>query len=102
MKKGLGSIPKGLAWINGKKKSSSQEPKKMDAPQPFEPVTRLKTSQLGLCAGWTRATFIIKQDHCQKLKALAYWDRRTVKELIDEALNSYLKNKKVKAMPEKR
>lgn len=101
MKKGLGSIPKGLAWIHSKKKGTKK--KALETAEPtFEAVTPLKTSQKGLCAGWTRATFIIKEDHCQKLKAMAYWDRRTVKELVDEALRGYLKHKKVKTIPAKR
>jgi hypothetical protein len=100
MKKGLGSIPKGLAWINSKKTPIKQSEKiKKNSIELVDPI---KTSQKGLHAGWTRATFIIKQDHCQKLKALAYWDRKTVKELIQEALHSYLKNKRVKSMPLKK
>jgi hypothetical protein len=99
MKKGLGSIPKGLAWINSKKTSKKNELKKN---HDIEPATPMKTSQKGLNVGWTRATFIIKQDQCDKLKALAYWDRRTVKEIMEEALHIYLKNKRIKAMPEKK
>jgi hypothetical protein len=29
----------------------------------------------------------------EELKALAYWERKTIKEVIDEALGSYLKGK---------
>lgn len=99
MKKGLGSIPKGLAWINSKKEPTKEIPKKNSSSARSKIV---KTSQQGLIEGWTRATFIIKQHHCEKLKALAYWDRKTVKEVIEEALHAYLKNKKVKAIPTKR
>jgi hypothetical protein len=35
----------------------------------------------------------LRKDHLAKLKALAYWDRKTIKELVDEALGSYLKGK---------
>jgi hypothetical protein len=31
---------------------------------------------------------------------LAYWERRTIKEVIDEALEGYLKRKKVKPVEE--
>lgn len=96
MKKGLGSIPKGLAWINSKKETAKESPKKEPS------ASAVKTSQQGLVEGWTRATFIIKQNHCEKLKALAYWDRKTVKEVMEEALHAYLKNKKVKAVPTKK
>jgi len=32
----------------------------------------------------------------EDLKALAYWERRTIKEVMDEALGSYLKAEKRK------
>ena len=53
----------------------------------------IKTTQQGLHDGWTRATFILKKNHLEKLKALAYWERRTIKEVVDEALGAYLKEK---------
>ncbi len=56
-------------------------------------MVSIKTTQQGLQDGWTRATFILRRHHLEKLKALAYWERRTIKEVIDEALGSYLKGK---------
>lgn len=53
----------------------------------------IKTTQQGLQDGWTRATFILRSHHLEELKALAYWERKTIKEVIDEALGSYLKGK---------
>ena len=47
-------------------------------------MTPVKTTQLGLHDGWTRATFILRKNHLEKLKELAYWERRTIKEVIDE------------------
>ena len=55
-----------------------------------------KTSQQGLKDGWTRATFILRNDYLDKLKALAYWERKKIKEVIDEALRLYLKGKKTR------
>jgi hypothetical protein len=55
-----------------------------------------KTSQEGLKDGWTRATFILRKDYLEKLKASAYWERKKIKEMIDEALRLYLKGKKTK------
>jgi len=54
----------------------------------------------GLQDGWTRATFVLKKDYLSKLKAVSYWDRKKIKEVIDEALRDYLKGKKVKPMKE--
>lgn len=56
-------------------------------------MASIKTTQQGLQDGWTRATFILRKRHLEKLKALAYWERKTIKEVIDEALDSYLKRK---------
>ncbi len=56
-----------------------------------------KTSQKGLKDGWIRATFILRKDYLEKLKALAYWERKKIKEVIDEALRLYLRRKKNKS-----
>jgi len=56
-----------------------------------------KTSQKGLKDGWIRATFILRKDHLEELKALAYWERKKIKEVIDEALRLYLRRKKTTA-----
>jgi hypothetical protein len=58
-------------------------------------ITSIKSSQRGLRRGWTRATFILREDYLEKLKALAYWERKKVKEVIGEALAGYLKGKKI-------
>jgi hypothetical protein len=54
----------------------------------------------GLQDGWTRATFVLRKDYLSKLKAVSYWDRKKIREVIDEALGAYLKGKKVKPMKE--
>ena len=65
-------------------------------------MTMVKTNSLekGLQDGWTRATFILRKDNLSKLKAVSYWDRKKIKEVIDEALGAYLSRKKVKPMKE--
>jgi hypothetical protein len=56
-----------------------------------------KTSYHGLREGWTRATFILREGHLEKIKSLAYWKRRNIKEVMDEALGKYLEGKKIKS-----
>ena len=56
-------------------------------------MVSIKTTQRGLHDGWTRATFILRKHHLEELKALAYWERKTIKEVMDEVLSSYLKGK---------
>jgi hypothetical protein len=55
-----------------------------------------KSSQEGLKDGWTRATFILRKGYLEKIKAFAYWRRKNIKEVMDEALGLYLKGKKIK------
>jgi len=59
-------------------------------------LVTIKTSQKGLKKGWTRATFILRSDYLEKIKALAYWERKKVKEVVDELLEFYLKGKRIK------
>lgn len=56
----------------------------------------------GLKDGWTRATFVLRKDYLSKLKAVSYWDRKKMKEVIDEALGGYLEGKRIKPVREKR
>ncbi len=55
-----------------------------------------KTSEKGLQDGWTRATFILRRDYLERLKASASWERKKIKEVIDEALKLYLGEKRQK------
>jgi len=50
----------------------------------------------GLQDGWTRATFVFRKDYLSKLKAVSYWDRKKIKDVIDEVLGAYLKGKRIK------
>ena len=51
-------------------------------------------SSQGLPEGWTRATFIVRQDLVHKVKRAAYWDRKQIKDIVTEALDAYLVDKK--------
>lgn len=61
---------------------------------PDASVITTSTSSKGLPKGWTRATFIVRQDLVQKVKRAAYWDRRQIKDVVTEALDAYLVDKK--------
>ena len=62
--------------------------------QPRETMASNKTAEKGLQDGWTRATFILRRDYLKRLKASAYWERKKIKEVIDEALGLYLRGKR--------
>ena len=53
-----------------------------------------KTSQLGTKKNETRATFIVDEDQLEKIKALAFWDRTSIKEILRDALEGYIDGKK--------
>jgi hypothetical protein len=70
------------------------------ANQPETDEKKKSTSTKGLEEGWTRATFIMREEYVQKLKAYAYWERKTVKDVVDSMLEQFLKGKNVKNLPE--
>ena len=37
-----------------------------------------------------RATFIIKEDNIKRLKAIAYWEKDKIKNILNEALSKYI------------
>jgi uncharacterized protein YnzC (UPF0291/DUF896 family) len=59
-------------------------------------MVSINTSQRGLHKGWTRNTFILRKEYLEEIKSLAYWERKTIKDVVDEALGFYLKGKKIK------
>jgi hypothetical protein len=61
---------------------------------------RGSTTSKGLRPGWTRATFIVKEETLQQLKAVAYWDRKELKRVVEEAFGQYLAGKEVAPIPE--
>jgi hypothetical protein len=38
----------------------------------------------------------MRKEHLEKIKAIAYWKRRNIKEVMDEALGTYLNGKRIK------
>jgi len=57
-----------------------------------------KSSQEGLREGYTRATFIVREDLLEKLKDLAYTERRSIKEVINEAIEQFIDGKEIITM----
>jgi hypothetical protein len=64
----------------------------------FKEVT--KSSQQGTKENETRATFIVNEELLDKLKAIAYWDRILVKDVLNTAIQEYVDKKKPKPRPE--
>jgi hypothetical protein len=81
-----------------------------DKPKRGRPVTSTreitKSSQEGTKENETRATFIINEELLDKLKAIAYWDRSLIKDVMNTALGEAVakyekKNGTIKPIPKK-
>lgn len=80
-----------------------------DRPKRGRPINKeiTKTSQIGTKPNETRATFLVNEELLDKVKAIAYWDRLLMKEILDIALQDIVskyekKNGEVKPIPNKR
>lgn len=51
-----------------------------------------KASEEGTKPGETRATFIVSKEILDKLKAMAYWDRMMIKDVVNNALEGAIAN----------
>ena len=51
---------------------------------------------------WVRTTVMIREINHGKIKSITYWEKKGIKEVVDEALKLYLKGKKVKPLPKKK
>ena len=81
-----------------------------EKPKRGRPVTQTKeitkSSQEGTKENETRATFIINEELLDKLKAIAYWDRVLIKDVVNTALQDVVakyekKNGDIKPIPKK-
>ncbi len=48
------------------------------------------SARAGLQPGWIRASFIVREKYLASLKKKAYWDRRAIKDILDEILEAGL------------
>jgi hypothetical protein len=94
----------GLNSLLGENNKEAQAPKVGRPKTQFKEVT--KSSQEGTKENETRATFIVNEELLDKLKALAYWDRVLIKDVINTALQDAIakhekKNGDIKPIPKK-
>jgi hypothetical protein len=54
-------------------------------------IIEVSSVQKGLKPGETRATFIVKEEALEKIKAIAYWDRQNIKDIVQMAIDAYIK-----------
>jgi len=97
MKKRLGAVPKGLEWISHEQ---DFEQEMVASQQPIDHL--IPAAKRGLQEDLIRATFILKQDYLEKIKAYAYWERLQIKDVFDDMCEQFFKDKKVRSIPERR
>jgi hypothetical protein len=49
----------------------------------------MRPTNQGLPPGYQRSTYIIKEEYVDKIKGIAYFEQRTIREVIEEALEQY-------------
>ena len=83
------------------------QPDKVKRGRPVTQTNEItKSSQEGTKENETRATFIINEELLEKLKAIAYWDRVLIKDVINTALQEIIvkyekKSGVIKPIPKK-
>ena len=73
------SFAQGIDAFFGKTDSEIEEPKKL------KEIPKKKTEQ--------RATFILNVDQLEIIKAMAYWERKTAKLVLKEAIDQFISMK---------
>ena len=85
----LGRDP--LSWIGdrqseGKQGTQGRSSKQSRPSKPSKPK-------------YQRATFHLNVEYIEKLRDEAYWDRISIKDLMDQILSEHFKGKKIKSRP---
>ena len=94
----------GLSSLLGDHKEPKKEKKRGRPKTSTREIT--KSSQEGTKEKETRATFIVNEDLLEKLKAIAYWDRVLIKDVVNTALQEAVakyekKSGEIKPIPKK-
>lgn len=97
MKKRLGAVPRGLEWIS---QGQDIEQEIIVSKQNLDYL--IPAAKRGLQEDLIRATFILKQEYLEKIKAYAYWERLQIKDVFDDMCEQFFKDKKVRSIPERR
>ena len=69
---------------------SIEEKRRVGRPKDKTKRTPTKTSQEGTKNNETRATFIVKEENLEKLKAIARMEHFLIKDVLDEAVTRFI------------
>lgn len=100
-KGGLDSLIGGKTTKSTAAKAEVVAPKKKGRPRTSTKVPK-DTTEEGTLPGEKRATFIVKEEQLEKLKAVAYWERVKIKDVLTSALEKYLEAYEKKNGPVKK
>jgi hypothetical protein len=70
-------------------KTASSRKQKLTVDPSSVPSTKIR-----LEPGWTRATFIVREEYIEKIKTLAFMGKISMKDLIDKIFDSFFSSKK--------
>ena len=87
----------GLSSLLGENNKEAKATKVGRPKTQFKEIT--KSSQEGTKENETRATFIVNEELLDKLKAIAYWDRVLIKDVINTALQDIVAKYEKKSGP---
>lgn len=87
----LGTIPRILEAAPAASDSPRHLRRRVSGKRARRPVA--SSAQAGLPEDWTRSTVIARVTYVAQLRALAYLDRRAIKDVLDEALGAYLQRR---------
>ena len=95
--------------IGQHKSGHKKNPDNISKPSNRSTITEINASETALLINkgdcttiedrWIRATYIVKDQLVDQIKAVAYWERKNLKEVINEALTLYLSKKNVQCIP---
>ena len=71
-----------MKYNSTENKPGAGRPKRKDKNNEAAP-----SAEKGTMPGDKRKTYIVKSETADKIDAIAYWDRQTVKDIVDDAFN---------------
>jgi len=91
----LGSKTTGsLKWIGDKKE-------KVSVPRTNNGSPTSEKAKVGLQPGWTRRTYLVREDFVDQIESLAFVERKKIKDIVNDALGSYLSRQQVEVVAKK-
>jgi hypothetical protein len=66
----------------------------------INPLESKHTSSAGLKKGWTRGAFVMREQTLENIRNYAYWERRSIKDVVEEAFDLFFQSREVSPRPD--